>query len=177
MREEAKGSQERYNKAQEQRRAKFRKLSGDLAPLNEKFCVVLDGGKTHVLFFEEHVQQIGRRSHIRRVPTFLSFEDFRNFFCNKTIKYNGKIISVGKWWLEHPGRRQYDGITFQPDGDDVIGNRLMVACRATGAIGLASLPARLQKAASFRLSVNDFRRAPSVRRSRLTTRRSLSGSL
>jgi hypothetical protein len=122
MREEAEGPQKRYAKAQERRRNKYRKP--DLALLNEKFCVVLDGGKTRVLFFEEHAQLIGRRSHIRRVPTFLSFEDFRNFFCNRTVAEGKIITSLGKWWLQHPARRQYDGIIFQPDGGEVIANRL-----------------------------------------------------
>jgi hypothetical protein len=97
---------------------------GKLSSLNERFCVVLDAGKTRVLFFEEYVQQIGCMRHIRRVPTFLSFEDFRNFYCNRAITYQGKVISLGRWWLQHPERRQYDGITFQPNCDEIVGNRL-----------------------------------------------------
>lgn len=103
-------------------------LTGDnnlhrLTELNGLFCVVLDGGKTRVLKFEEHVEQIGRLQHVRRIPTFLSFEDFRNFHCNRTIVHEGKIVSIGQWWLRHPARRQYDGIVFQPAGADVIAGR------------------------------------------------------
>src|SRR5215213_10106101 len=59
------------------------------------------------------------------VPTFLSFQDFRNFYVNKQIRLPGeRSTSLGTWWLRHSDRRQYDGLTFQPGGAEEIGSRL-----------------------------------------------------
>jgi hypothetical protein len=60
----------------------------------------------------------------RRIPTFQSFEDFRNFLLNETIAVGKEELSLGHWWLRHPERRQYDGITFQPNQGEVVGNKL-----------------------------------------------------
>jgi hypothetical protein len=89
---------------------------GLLNEMNEKYSVVLDGARVRVLTFERHVRQIGRYEHIRRIPTFLSFEDFRNFHLNRLVKAGAKPMSLGHWWLKHPQRHQYAGLTFQPGG-------------------------------------------------------------
>jgi Family of unknown function (DUF5906) len=104
-----------------------------LAEMNAKYCVVQDGGKVDVLMFERHVQMIGKFVHARDVPVFLSFESLRNKYCNQTVcvteqQRNGATTltpkQLGHWWLKHPGRRQYDGIIFQPGGAEVIANKL-----------------------------------------------------
>ncbi len=112
----------------EEVRRVYEKIKDDnadkLGKMNKEYCVVQDGGKVRVLMFEKHTQKIGRYEHVRQVPTFLSFPDFRNFHLNQTIKQHNKIDSVGNWWLRHHGRRQYAGITFQPNGGAVINDRL-----------------------------------------------------
>ena len=45
----------------------------DLDTLNEKFCVVREGGKTRVFTFEPHRQ----KDHTREVATYISFDDFK----------------------------------------------------------------------------------------------------
>ncbi|UDL95816.1 toprim domain-containing protein [Lichenihabitans sp. PAMC28606] len=92
----------------------------ELAELNCKFCVVLDGGKAQVLHFE----QARQKDHAREVASFLSFENFRNFYLNRTIRVGDKNVSLGHWWLRHPERRQYRGLTFQPAGSTEIDGRL-----------------------------------------------------
>lgn len=93
----------------------------DLAILNSKYCVVRDGGKTRVLTFEPHHQ----KQHTREVPTYLGFEDFRNFHLNKTVRVGeDKRVSLGQWWLKHPERRQYEGVTFQPGSGPEVNGRL-----------------------------------------------------
>jgi hypothetical protein len=84
----------------------------ELARLNEKYCVVRDGGKTRVLTFDPRVE----KDHRRLVATLLSFEDFRNFYMNQMVRVGKRDVPLGKWWLEHPERRQYRGMTFQPGG-------------------------------------------------------------
>jgi len=91
-----------------------------LAELNEKYCVVQDGGRVRVLTFERHVRHVGRAQHVRYVPTFLSFDDFRNLHRHKRVKRK----HLGHWWLDNPRRRQYAGLTFQPGAAEVIEDKL-----------------------------------------------------
>ncbi|WFT83728.1 DUF5906 domain-containing protein [Methylobacterium sp. CB376] len=90
-----------------------------LAEMNEKYCVVMEGGKTRVLTFNLEHQD----GHSREAANFLSFEDFRNFYINKTVRISeDKKKKLGHWWLEHPDRRQYNGLIFEPEkGREVDG--------------------------------------------------------
>jgi Family of unknown function (DUF5906)/RepB DNA-primase from phage plasmid len=99
-----------------------------LAQLNEKYCVMQDGGRVRVLTFERYVRKARRRQHVRHVPTFLSFEDFRNLHRHKRVADRGKFIQRGHWWLDNPRRRQYAGITFEPGGAKVIDDKLNLWC-------------------------------------------------
>jgi hypothetical protein len=99
--------------------------------LNEKYCIVRDGGKTRVLFFESQVRKVGNRSHERHVPTLMSFDDFANYYLDAaTITVGKKTISLGRWWLQtqpaaNPGKRKFDGIVFRPDiNAEVIDGRI-----------------------------------------------------
>jgi hypothetical protein len=86
-----------------------------LARLNEQFAVIKHGGKVVVLTFE--------RQNDRLVAEFLRFNDFRNLLMHRRIKVGKSKVSVGKWWLEQPGRQQYDGLVFRPgDSRQVINN-------------------------------------------------------
>ena len=94
-----------------------------LRRLNERYAVVGNwGGKCRVLTEVEEVIGDSRRSRIH----LLSFEDFRNYHCNKfvetgTNKTGDTIYApVGKWWLGHPMRREYGTVTFAP-GYDIEG--------------------------------------------------------
>ena len=80
--------------------------------LNKKYCVVRIGGKTRVMRWKK---EFGRL-----VPEYDSFEDFRNFYMNRSMKVGKRIIPLGKWWLEHPDRRQYDGVVYRPDVQDEV---------------------------------------------------------
>ena len=89
-----------------------------IAELNKTFFVVgNEGAKCRVAFFEK--RYFGRGKH-REVLVFQSFEDFRNRFMNQLVitgfTDDGKPITrpLGKYWLEHPDRRQYDRIEFAP---------------------------------------------------------------
>ena len=88
-----------------------------LAKMNEENCVVLEAGKTLVLRFENF-------EDIRRVPIFLTFHDLRNLYLNQTIRVGKARKPLGDWWLKHPKRRQYAGVTFNPGGNEVIDGRV-----------------------------------------------------
>src|SRR6516165_2661509 len=99
-----------------------------LTELNVNNCVVLDGGKTMVLRFEQVEHIAGGERYVYLVPTFLRFGDFRNFYLNRRVQIetqNGtKWVDLGSWWLEHSHRRQYAGVIFRPAGASIINNRL-----------------------------------------------------
>ena len=56
-----------------------------LTELNVNNCVVLDGGKTMVLRFEQVEHIAGGERYVYLVPTFLRFGDFRNFYLNRRV--------------------------------------------------------------------------------------------
>jgi hypothetical protein len=74
-----------------------------ITELNKRFAVAKVGGKTLVLdTFSEALDA-------------LSFRDFENMYNNVSIMTGKFPCRLGKYWLDHPLRRQFlDGITFQP---------------------------------------------------------------
>jgi hypothetical protein len=88
-----------------------------LDELNARYFVVRESGKVFVGTFEHERD--------RSLLVLMSFGDFRNLHMNRKVTVQGKEVQLGKWWLEHPKRRQYEGLTFQP-GDErrVINGRL-----------------------------------------------------
>jgi Family of unknown function (DUF5906) len=90
--------------------------------LNEKYCVVLEGGKVRVLTFSQE--------HGREMVNYLSFTDFRNLLMNrhvvigKDMQGNAITMPLGKFWLGHPARKQYEGVTFQPCEPRVVNGKL-----------------------------------------------------
>jgi hypothetical protein len=92
-----------------------------LRKLNELHAVIGNmGGKCRVV--EEVMDQALHRTRLTRQ----SFDDFRNRYMNKTVEVgrtpNGLPITkpLGKFWLEHPARRQFETIVFAP-GKEVQG--------------------------------------------------------
>ncbi|WP_084673913.1 bifunctional DNA primase/polymerase [Methylobacterium sp. WSM2598] len=92
-----------------------------LDEMNEKYAVVIDGGRTRVLTFRR--ERVNGRS--REVPTFLGIEDFKTFFANRSVSVGeDKRMSLGAWWLRHPQRRQYIGLTFDPSAAPEVDGHL-----------------------------------------------------
>jgi hypothetical protein len=96
-----------------------------LAELNRDNCVVLDGGKTMVLRFERVEYSADGEHYVYEVPTFLRFNDLRNFFLNRRIRISDdKTMPLGAWWLAHPRRRQYAGLVFEPKSPAIVRGKL-----------------------------------------------------
>jgi len=96
-----------------------------LAALNTDHCVVLDGARAVVLRFEEIEYDAGGEHYVIRAPTFLRFNDFRNFYLHRRIEVGqGRSKDWGDWWLHHSQRRQYAGVIFKPGGAQVINGKL-----------------------------------------------------
>lgn len=96
-------------------RAKEEAVDPALRELNERHAVIGNlGGKCRVI--EEVMDQALKRTRLTRQ----SFDDFRNRYMNRKIqvgtdKQGAPVYSpLGKWWLGHPNRRQFDTIVFAP---------------------------------------------------------------
>jgi hypothetical protein len=86
----------------------------DLTEMNAKYAVVKVGGKTRVVSMEENLTYPGCK-----VPVYSSFADFRAFHANpkRTLiseAGNERKVGIGRWWIGHEKRRQYDGIVYAP---------------------------------------------------------------
>lgn len=102
-------------------RAKEEAIDPWLRRLNEQYAVIGSvGGKCRV------VREVDDPDLKRSKLDVQTFDDFRNFYLNQKIQVGvtqqQKPIfePVGKWWLQHPQRRQYDRIVFSP-GQDIKG--------------------------------------------------------
>jgi hypothetical protein len=74
-----------------------------LAELNDTYAFINDrGGKTHVMWENEG------SVHFKSVHDFKDMEACRHIFLDD------KKIPYAKLWLEHPKRRTYDGVVFDP---------------------------------------------------------------
>ena len=90
--------------------------------LNTKHAVIEDmGGKCRVL--SEKYDIALKRTKI----TFQDFSNFANRYMNRQIQRGTDaegmplFVPLGKFWLKHPNRRQFDDIIFAP-GQDVNGS-------------------------------------------------------
>lgn len=93
-------------------------IDPELVRMNAKHAIIGNiGGKCRVI--EEIDDDVLNRSRL----TLSSFEDLRNRYSNKKVKIgtdkDGDPIykPLGKWWIDHPMRRQFDTIKFLPNGD------------------------------------------------------------
>jgi hypothetical protein len=112
---EIRRAKEKLNETAEAASADF------LTRMNEEYAIVRGGGKTRVLYFDE--QPLGHSC--RKVATFMSFEDFRNFHGREYVRGPGQQSTpLGQWWLRHPEARQYKGVIFDPSGAPVVGGKL-----------------------------------------------------
>jgi hypothetical protein len=110
-----------------------------LAEMNEKHHVVLHGGKTRVLTWDDDEIYPGRK-----VPVYQTPEDFKAFHSKYSHSHQVRVavkdgqgkptgntelktvtVPLGAWWWGHRERRQYDGLTYAPniDADIVNGKR------------------------------------------------------
>jgi putative DNA primase/helicase len=79
-----------------------------LAWLNERHAVIPVGGKVMV------VTQEWEPAMSRSTFQFSDRTNFELRYCNRKIWHQGEEIPLGKYWIEHPQRREYDGLVFLP---------------------------------------------------------------
>lgn len=89
-----------------------------LAAMNANHAVIemYGGSKVKVISWEPSEVDPNRKEIVAQ-----SFDDFRNRYMNKRVqtgqtKEGNPVYSpAGKWWLEHPLRRQYRNVVFRPN--------------------------------------------------------------
>lgn len=109
-------------------RAKEHGINPKLAELNEKYAVVIVGGKTRVARWGPNKLDNGATQVIHTQ----SFDDFRNALMNQFVESgvdkngNPQLVPAAKWWLGHPRRREYlGGMLYAPgQGRDLPGSFL-----------------------------------------------------
>ena len=114
---ELRGGADRYARRQI-KRAKEYSEDPNLVRLNDQHAVIGNiAGKCRVI--EEVEDDILGRSKL----TISSFQDFQHRYQHIKIKVgeskdgNPIVMALGKFWLDHPMRRQYDTMRFMPNGD------------------------------------------------------------
>jgi hypothetical protein len=112
-----KGSRSEKYALRQIERAREEAIDPWLRKLNERHAVIRDvGGRCRIA---SEVQEEIPGSPLRTRITYQSFADFTNFYCNKRVTFpnaQGQQVSapVGKWWINHPNRREYETIAFVP---------------------------------------------------------------
>lgn len=114
---ELRGGADRYARRQI-KRAKEYSEDPNLVRLNDQHAVIGNiAGKCRVI--EEVEDDILGRSKL----TISSFQDFQHRYQHIKVKVGENKegapikMALGKYWLEHPMRRQYDTMRFMPNGD------------------------------------------------------------
>jgi hypothetical protein len=86
-------------------------LEAVLEELNEKHCVVMEGGKFRI--FTEQMDPVLRRPFFQRSTK----EDFENLYMAQLVEVHDKLVTKSGYWLRNPRRRQYMGVIFDPARD------------------------------------------------------------
>ncbi|MDO8396406.1 MAG: bifunctional DNA primase/polymerase [Bradyrhizobium sp.] len=75
----------------------------EIAELNKKYALVIVGDKATVM--DTSGESVG----------FLQLEAFNTWHANKFVTHNEKKVPLGKYWMQHPQRREYSGLVFSPN--------------------------------------------------------------
>jgi hypothetical protein len=118
---ELKSGADRYARRQIMRAKQYAE-DPNLLQMNDRHAVIGNvGGKCVVIeeiddYLKLHNGQTFRRTKL----TMSSFGEIKNRYLNKKIKVgqdqkgNDLTVPLGKYWLEHPMRRQFDTMRFMP---------------------------------------------------------------
>lgn len=87
-----------------------------VAEMNQKYFLSRSGGKTSV--FEEKEDPVWKRHVLER----MTIQDFQSWLANRRVPVADdrggiKHLPIAKAWMEHPDRRQYEGIVLAPTAE------------------------------------------------------------
>jgi len=92
-------------------------VNAELAELNQKYSFVMDGGKVRI--FKSSYSDILRRESLERIAV----SDFKYMYNNRQVSVGKKKdgshqkMPLGSWWLQHPARKTYKQIIFDPTSE------------------------------------------------------------
>jgi hypothetical protein len=90
----------------------FKPADDEIAELNKTYAVVFFGDRTAIM-------RQGKSADGRPDLNFMMVSHFETWMSNRvkllsTPKGETKPVPLAKYWLQHPHRRQYDGVVFRP---------------------------------------------------------------
>ena len=90
--------------------------------MNEQHAVIESvGGKTVIASWEPNPINLNRM-----MVVYQNKDSFLLRYSNKTVpvipsgRSGTRSVPLGQWWLSHPDRRQFRGVTFRPGGPGVV---------------------------------------------------------
>jgi hypothetical protein len=87
-------------------------IAPELQEMNEKYAVILDAGGTLRVARFSRDYETGRSTMSFQTPS-----DIVQGYANRIVDIGeGKTMPLGRWWLNHPLRRQYEQVVFDPTG-------------------------------------------------------------
>jgi hypothetical protein len=74
-----------------------------------------------VLHFDPITHKIDDQTTYQyKVPVFLRKGDFCTMYENRFKRRGQDFVPLGKWWLQHPKRRQFFGVVYKPGSPEVV---------------------------------------------------------
>jgi hypothetical protein len=103
----------------------------EIEELNARYFVVKIGGKSLVGEF------VAPSGEARRMLSLMSVDAFNTWHANRKIAVrdhqgNARLKPLAKVWLEHPRRRQYEGLELDPSGPAELPNGSLNLWRGFG---------------------------------------------
>ena len=77
---------------------------------NKCHAHVMVGGKARILHIKTDPD------HGWNIHEFYHQSDFKSHYANRKVPIGKHVKSAGDIWLNHPDRRSYEGVTFNPNG-------------------------------------------------------------
>ena len=93
-------------------------IDRQIQELNLKHAFVMLKGKSFIL--NEDIDPAFQRKLI----TFSSSRDFILRYPNRRIGQDRNSMTLGEVWLDHPNRRQFEGVVFQPHPPNQVQNEI-----------------------------------------------------
>ncbi|MEX2453689.1 MAG: hypothetical protein WD470_03240 [Rhodospirillaceae bacterium] len=95
----------------------------DVEEFNERFAFVILGGRAAVI---DEAKAVGAKTApAKEYIRFLTIDALERLLANRLYRQGDRRISAARLWMEHPDRRQYEGLIFDPsrpaDGADRSG--------------------------------------------------------
>ncbi len=91
----------------EEKEDEDKKIPAVMRWMNERHAVVVNDGNTIILNFKN------AEGHL----TYSTAQDLHMLYANRTATLKtGKLMTYDRYWMEHPKRRQYIGVDFNPNG-------------------------------------------------------------